>query len=300
MSATQGVKRRFKTGLIKKLSKPAALVFILGITAGFFLPGGINQTASAKRKSCTDCHKDIKNRLKKEKAHKPAAKSCATCHKRHGFAQKLVLVKEAPELCLDCHKNVAKELEKDNVHAALSEGGCTICHDPHASKEKSLLRKSKGNPTICATCHENHKENLQRGDTHEPYKKKDCSLCHAPHSSSQENLLLAEEKELCAKCHKNAESKHGIPSITEVSCSSCHDPHLASGKNPVIASAHTPFAEGSCDACHEVENGRITHRKNIGSSRVCADCHGETADILTGPGGHLQRRWERVGMPDLP
>ncbi|MCK5406495.1 MAG: cytochrome C, partial [Candidatus Krumholzibacteria bacterium] len=95
--------------------------------------------AYSQRKTCIDCHKDFTDKLKLDFVHEPA-KDCETCHKRHGFAQKLVLVKAPPDLCTDCHENVASEMERANVHAALSEGSCTICHDPHSSNLAGLMR----------------------------------------------------------------------------------------------------------------------------------------------------------------
>ncbi len=242
----------------------------------------------AKRKKCTDCHKEIKALIKKGKAHEPAVKSCETCHKRHGFSQKLVLVKQAPELCFDCHKDVKKELEGKNVHGALTEGGCTICHDPHASKKKALLREAEGSPDICVTCHVDHKEKLAGESLHAPYKKKDCSVCHAPHSSSREHLLVEDEKVLCSGCHEDAAGKHDFPSFDKLACSDCHDPHLAGKKNPILAKAHEPFAEGSCDACHDTKDGEVLKIVDTTSRDMCAACHGDIMDLVEGGSGHFQ------------
>ncbi len=53
------------------------------------------------RRRCYDCHQKAQDEYAQKKVvHDPVkAEDCESCHKRHGFAQKLILQKDLPELC---------------------------------------------------------------------------------------------------------------------------------------------------------------------------------------------------------
>ncbi len=243
--------------------------------------------AHAQRRECLDCHEDFKSVLKRSHVHQPARESCETCHKRHGFTQKLVLVKDQPDLCTGCHEDVKTEIASGgHVHGALSEGGCTGCHDPHASDDKMLLRTVEKGSTLCASCHADIAAIATEKDLHEPFKKGDCSVCHAPHSSNQAALLVTAEKELCERCHAGAAGKHKVAGVGEFSCSSCHDPHRSSKRTPLAAHAHPPFASGECDACHTLKDGKVTVA-DVPAADMCESCHDQEAALVAGAQSHF-------------
>ncbi|UCG51939.1 MAG: cytochrome c3 family protein [Candidatus Latescibacterota bacterium] len=244
-------------------------------------------TVESQRKTCVDCHEEFKKHLKKKIVHDPAKESCETCHKRHGFAQKLILVKNPPELCTDCHSNVADELTGDKVHVALSKGGCTVCHDPHASDEPGLMRETEEDKPACMLCHQELSEMVAREDMHEPFRKGNCASCHEPHSSDRPALLADQEAALCETCHSGAVAKHDIAGADDFSCSDCHDPHAASKKAPVAKYAHEPFVSGECESCHTVDEGEISLEDDFPRGDLCADCHDDKADAVAGGESHF-------------
>jgi predicted CXXCH cytochrome family protein len=242
---------------------------------------------AAQRKTCVDCHEDFKQHLKKKNVHEPAEESCETCHKRHGFSQKLILVKNPPDLCTDCHSDIAEELAGDNVHEALSRGGCTVCHDPHASDEPSLMRKTEENTSACILCHTELSEMAAREDSHEPFREGNCAACHEPHSSDRRALLADNEAALCETCHSGSAAKHDIVAVGDFSCSDCHDPHGASKKAPVAAYAHEPFASGECETCHTLDAGEISIEDDFPRGDLCADCHDDKTAAVAGSDSHF-------------
>jgi len=245
--------------------------------------------AHAQRRECVDCHKDFKDVLKRSHVHKPAKESCETCHKRHGFTQKLVLTRGMPDLCTECHADVKAEIDSgSHVHGALTAGGCTSCHDPHASDGKNLLRTETNQGELCAGCHADMTAVLAEKDLHEPFKKGECSTCHAPHSASQAGLLVATEADLCATCHKDIGSKHKkITGMEDYACSSCHDPHRSSKKTRFAATAHEPFASGDCEACHTIEDGQVTLGDDFPPRDLCETCHDDVAARVSGATSHF-------------
>ena len=242
--------------------------------------------AHSQRKTCVDCHKDFTDKLKLDFVHEPA-KDCEMCHKRHGFAQKLVLVKAMPDLCTDCHENVASEMERANVHAALSEGSCTVCHDPHSSNLAGLMRETEQDMPACMLCHTGMAEVMTDENVHDPVGKADCAACHEPHSSDRPSLLVSDETNVCESCHENALAKHKITGASEFSCGDCHDPHVATKKSPIAGYAHAPFASGDCEDCHTVDDGEVTLEDDFPPDDLCEICHGDETDLISGEASHF-------------
>jgi predicted CXXCH cytochrome family protein len=264
----------------RRLGLLAALV----LAALALAPAG----AGAQRKTCVDCHEDFPARLKQKFVHEPVRDGCDGCHKRHGFTQKLVLVKGLPDLCTDCHEGVQHEISGEGVHEALTEGGCTVCHEPHASDVQALMRETEAGAPVCLICHQGLSAAFLADDGHKPFSEGECAKCHAPHASERSALLVKAEDTLCADCHEKTADKHAkIPGVRDFACSDCHDPHGSSKKTPLSVVAHAPFAEGDCESCHDVEDGEVEIGDDFPASDLCADCHDDIADALAAPAGHF-------------
>ncbi len=240
----------------------------------------------SQRKKCVDCHEDFKDKTKLKFVHEPFT-DCETCHKRHGFSQKLVLVKGMPDLCVECHDNVAAEMEVGTVHAALSDGRCTVCHEPHASDLAGLLRESDSDLPVCVKCHTSLAGVMAEKETHEPFAKADCAVCHQPHSSEFPSLLVASEEAVCASCHENSLEKHKFAGVSDFECRDCHDPHLVSKKSKTAAYSHDPFASGDCEDCHSVEDGEIALEDDFPPADLCETCHDDITDLVSGTTSHF-------------
>jgi predicted CXXCH cytochrome family protein len=263
-------------------------VLVFTLIAAVFVTAPAPVWPQAPRKACVDCHQDFKKRLKAKFVHSPVKKACEECHLRHGFAQKLVLKKDLPELCIDCHANVGTELASPNVHAALKEGGCYVCHDSHTADNPKLLRTAEKGKSVCMVCHDELGATMADANAHDPFKKGDCTACHKPHASDRPNLAVAPVAEMCAPCHKNVLDKHKkVTGAADQECTACHDPHVASGKMKLAANAHPPFAEGDCASCHEVNNGEVEIGENFPAKDMCETCHEDIAAKVSGPESHF-------------
>ncbi|HET9234720.1 MAG TPA: cytochrome c3 family protein, partial [Candidatus Eisenbacteria bacterium] len=88
-----------------------AVVVAITAVLGWLLLSGLPSAvpgAEPSRRPCYDCHATAKAKYEKKAiVHAPVkTQDCESCHKRHGFAQKLVLAADYPKLCESCHKDV--------------------------------------------------------------------------------------------------------------------------------------------------------------------------------------------------
>jgi predicted CXXCH cytochrome family protein len=91
-------------------------------------------------KLCYDCHDDLQQTIAKAPfKHDPTANGeCATCHAPHQSVEAKLLVKDRRQLCFDCHEE--KDMAKVKAHSASPQKTCVDCHDPHAGKDRNLLK----------------------------------------------------------------------------------------------------------------------------------------------------------------
>ena len=89
---------------------------------------------------CLTCHKDLKDRLEKDKAHPPAARDCTRCHKPHFSAQDSLMVQP-----VQAHLNIEVSVMR-----------CQSCHDPHASKDPKFFKTAVHPPFASGGCEECH------------------------------------------------------------------------------------------------------------------------------------------------
>jgi predicted CXXCH cytochrome family protein len=174
---------------------------------------------------CYYCHEESEALTH---THTPMAEGqCLGCHDAHASSWSSLLCKSETELCLSCHD---REYGKDGtgtdnirllisgsqrvVHTAITEMGCTTCHQAHGSDLPSLLVDSfpeeeyvpaaSENFGLCFLCHDadileaeetewatgfrQGKQNLHRVHI-QGNKGRNCRMCHNIHGSSQPFLI---------------------------------------------------------------------------------------------------------------
>jgi len=115
-------------------------------------------------------------------------KDCIACHgdqPQQSSPDRPELVAAVPRLCYTCHEEYASLDAWE--HGPVATGDCLICHEPHNTKNKSLLRKPI--PELCYHCHE--ARTLELVANHSDKSHSGCSDCHEGHSSPGRMLLKA-------------------------------------------------------------------------------------------------------------
>ncbi|MEW5877261.1 MAG: cytochrome c3 family protein [Acidobacteriota bacterium] len=233
--------------------------------------------------SCVGCHaphgSDVKGMLLGQVLHPPfAEKTCQACH-RKGLGSKVLMQKTGAALCFACHSQQEKTWSSGTVHGAVQKGQCTACHNPHLSAQPHLVRAT--GPALCVGCHQDVGKKLQAKSPHSPAQE-DCLTCHQPHQADRSGLLQAPVNELCGNCHDGSDkgfaAKHLQAKGDKLACVGCHDPHGSQGVHLLAeGSSHPPFAEGSCDACHEGSAQKVMEG---GSRKLCFACHSDMEENL--------------------
>ncbi len=244
-------------------------------------------TPTMAAKTCYDCHKKAKEVFSARKhIHDPVkSENCESCHQRHGFSQKLVLVSNGNDLCFSCHKDLKEKFATGNQHYPLEKGVCWNCHDPHASDKPSLLRKGPAgsdDPATCLGCHDDQlKPQLAKTHSHQPFKDLNCLSCHDAHNSPHAALLKKDGSALCQDCHakdaKRIAAAHQGKHSEGLECTTCHTGHSSDQKGLVSDKAHPPFSSGDCENCHSMpdSSGKVTFAEGTTKNSVCAACHEE-------------------------
>jgi predicted CXXCH cytochrome family protein len=117
--------------------------------------------------------------------HEPQA-NCERCHgdqKQANFSRQVNLISPIPELCYECHD--MPDPQKGWMHGPVAVGQCVICHEPHRSQNRYLLKKPE--PQICFQCHEEAQIRAVPGHHLETYNA--CLDCHVGHQSFAKHLL---------------------------------------------------------------------------------------------------------------
>ena len=105
---------------------------------------------------CLTCHKELKARLEKEKAHQPAGRDCEKCHRPHFSPQESLMSEAIQPLCTGCHNPQKPTFGKAHLNIEASAMDCRHCHDPHASKDPKLFQDTIHMPfgaRSCTDCH---------------------------------------------------------------------------------------------------------------------------------------------------
>jgi predicted CXXCH cytochrome family protein len=217
--------------------------------------------AAVADESCVTgkCHATL---LKGQSVH-PVAENCSICHeatdtphpKKGGNTFKLT--QELPDLCTTCHPAIA---DKSHVHFPVSQGLCTACHNPHASKYPKLLNAE--GQQVCLPCHPQIADTINDSRVSHPalLTEQACATCHSPHASDYDYLLLQPVKDTCLTCHdsvipKNATVLHGPNN--DGKCTRCHDPHGSQYDTLLVnqfpSGDYVPYTETAyplCFSCH--------------------------------------------------
>ncbi|MBI2608743.1 MAG: hypothetical protein HYW47_03990 [Deltaproteobacteria bacterium] len=168
--------------------------------------------------TCTLCHENQAQHFKMalharvevagvENTHGTACEMCHGPGSLHveggGDKTKILNLKKDNESCFNCHADKKVEFKLKNHHPVL-EGKmqCTDCHNPHAPDAKPWTAVSEsGTNDACFKCHAE-----KRGPfafEHEALSSS-CIACHNPHGSIHTKLLVQNDKNLCLRCHAQA------------------------------------------------------------------------------------------------
>lgn len=200
----------------------------------------------SEKELCLSCHKDIKL---DGKIHSPVENGCLDCHKPHSSQMDFLISKDLMEkeeissLCFSCHTS-DENLKKKHRNAKMENLECSICHNPHSSKNKILLNDNSVHPVfedcsnchienletqekvpnLCFMCHSNIEESINSFKYKHTPAKEDCTTCHTPHISNYPPLLLNNTRKVCSQCHNfNNPYEHNVISL--MGCNACHQPH---------------------------------------------------------------------------
>jgi predicted CXXCH cytochrome family protein len=105
--------------------------------------------------ACFRCHLQVRAQFELPDHHPviEGRMSCADCHDPHGgdilkpAAGGLAMARRN-ENCAQCHREQTRPFVFE--HPALREG-CTVCHNPHGSVNRALLKQADDN--LCLRCH---------------------------------------------------------------------------------------------------------------------------------------------------
>jgi len=175
---------------------------------------------------CIKCHDWVPDLIKSSPdVHAPFKDpgGCTQCHNPHFSTLSKLQRETQPALCLKCHDKPVKAndghmlidmktflKENPDHHGPIREGGCTMCHHPHASENQRLLVKTYPKEfytsfaiekyQLCFTCHQSDLvteesgtglTNFRQGDKNLHWvhvnqeKGRTCRACHEVHASKR-------------------------------------------------------------------------------------------------------------------
>ncbi|MBI5444180.1 MAG: cytochrome c3 family protein [Deltaproteobacteria bacterium] len=236
------------------------------------------------QEACLRCHRGTV--AKAAWKHSPFDnKLCLACHQqsatpwRFGFP-----VGRIEDSCFACHTGKRRWVSHKYPHAAMTLGGCTLCHDPHGDANRYQLW-AEGSVALCVTCHSDKETLLPEGKRVTPPKQgkggkpepaepqvsyvhgvingPGCVACHDPHATGQRFMLRQPTNQLCVGCHPKLAgvtfghpvARHPVAAPKErrrpdrpLTCVGCHDPHGTENEYMLIG---TTLGGQFCRECHK-------------------------------------------------
>ena len=240
---------------------------------------------------CLECHAD---KSKGKAVHSAMATGCLSCHeiRVNKDVTRVKLITATPSaLCLTCHADKNAADIKGVVHKPAVRD-CIKCHDPHATENKNqLLKATSGGEkeNLCLTCHSAGLNVPEKGSRHAALDM-GCETCHVTHKTGERGKpefdfhLAKAAPALCLDCHdaKDAslqKAHHNQPFGT-ANCLTCHDPHQSAAPKLMAKFLHAPFADKSCEVCHEAaKDGKVVLTQSD-SKALCVTCHDDKAKLI--------------------
>lgn len=271
--------------------KKALLLFVISV--GTCAPNlwaakhPVRLEAKADAASCLQCHED---KTKGKVVHAAVETGCLTCHFVRTIGENTNVVLKTPKtitLCAQCHEDKKATTAKGDVHAPVARD-CVLCHTPHVSEEKFLLKKQPvGDKTanLCSDCHTQGVDTPEKGSRHAALDM-GCSSCHTTHKSGQRGQqefdfhLSKAVPALCIDCHdvkdEGLGKAHSGQPFAAANCTQCHDPHQSKTPKLLQANVHQAFeGKDSCATCHEAPADGKVKLTQADSRALCATCHDE-------------------------
>lgn len=247
------------------MPKRFLLVFLLFLI--IFLTSQFTQRVAHSEVDCLMCHEQ----LSKEKVVHPALSiGCPTCHSAidakdipHKKTNNIPkgLSSAQSDLCFNCHDKAM--FSKKTVHPALGMG-CTVCHNPHSSKNAKLLNSEP--PDLCFNCHD--RAEFTKKNVHPPVAGGMCTNCHNPHSTDFTSLLLKDVNSLCFNCHTEPDLKSGLHVVRGFTTGG----HLVKGKTDPKRQSKE-FSCVSCHTPHSSDSIKLFRYKAQSLFELCVHCH---------------------------
>jgi predicted CXXCH cytochrome family protein len=254
--------------------------------------------------NCTDgkCHPQI-GKAEYTQGHAEVGKICVFCHNPHGSVLPNEISRAGADLCISCHQEEKKIYDEKVIMPPVRDGNCTVCHDPHQSSQRFLLRGTS-QEELCFTCHDRGLKKY--AVLHGPIRKGDCIACHTPHSSPYKGLLPEKNTEFCFLCHKDRQQefqKRYRHKPLEENCNNCHMPHGSNfdfhlkDRQPTLCFSchqkthpdvirqikfskvkHGAMKDGKCSSCHTVHSTDFKKQLKARLKDICFTCHKELGD----------------------
>lgn len=145
--------------------------------------------------------------------------------------------------------------------------------------------------TCAGACHQ---DVLNYPFMHGPAEER-CEDCHVLGNEEKHTFfLVAQEQDLCRKCHAIPQRNHSHLPVKNGACMSCHDPHGSDHKAMLLADpktdlcvrchersmfradyVHGPVVVGACVVCHEPHSSMEPALTREPEPQMCLTCHGE-------------------------
>jgi len=161
--------------------------------------------------TCAACHEEQAKRFSLTSHYRVLGEKkevlgggCESCHgagSKHAESQsKKDIVRYEPENCFSCHMDRKGDFLLQHHHPVV-EGRmkCTDCHNPHGTELETMNTVSmQKSDQACFKC---HKEMKGPFVFEHDVMREGCQTCHNPHGSVYDKMLVADQANLCLRCH---------------------------------------------------------------------------------------------------